>query len=443
MSKKFLKTVGVGAMCLAGALGLTACGGNDKEAKIVSIDVLESTIPNEIDSGEFDNQNIVLKVYYEDGSEKLVTIKTSDIPKEYRSSLLLPGTHNIKVNYGGCEDDMTLTITLSSEKVANILKNAYNYAQTHDHKQKYETSYRYMGISSDSETDESSSEYEILYNYNSTTQKAELLASQGRIKAYYSREKSVGPGFFDRFDNEKINAFKDPDWETRVGDEFAICSALFANRYSPTTILSSGKWTAKYDAKMINGALIYTAQFKSSTNKTIVYTFDNEKVIGLNYEEIDIGETKVNTYLDKCSIEYKEIADSETSEDLVDTTPLKIGMQFTTALLKALKQQDFYVTKSVGTYEPGRNGSVSDAIMYNHTAGSDTVFRGEETFNLYDIVPTFDECIEASYNEGRKRLYVITNSLLQITYEIENDKFSKIKVYDINSDLYYEISFEW
>ena len=64
MSKKFFKAVGIGALCLAGTVGLTACGDKKEEKKIVSIDVIESTIPDSFKSGSLDSQNIFRKVTF-------------------------------------------------------------------------------------------------------------------------------------------------------------------------------------------------------------------------------------------------------------------------------------------------------------------------------------------------------------------------------------------
>lgn len=446
MSKKFFKAVGVGAMCLAGALGLSACGGKDNKAKIVSIDVLENTIPAEIISGEFDNQNIVLKVCYDDGTEKLVTIKTSDIPSEYRESLLLPGTHTVKVNYGGFEDDMTLTISLSSEKVATMLKNAYNYVQTHDHEEQIKSvERRTVSGSSSLESTEESKESKMLYNYNPTNQKAEVLATFEGVKAYVSTEKIIMPHSISRYDNEKINAFKEYDFSKR--NPFDVASQLFDISCAPTTLLASeSEYSVHYDAKIVNGAILYTAEFEAHGMK-FVYTFDSEKIVDLVITETEIDETWVNTYTSSFAVTYREVADSETSENLVDTSTLNDGVAIIKQHLQNLKGQEFTLTKKVGTYELGRKGFASDATTYNHTANSETLTSGVDSINLFEVVPLFENYLEASYgvdiSSGHHKLSVTTDSLFSIRYIIESDKLTTIEVYDLNSNLYYEISINY
>ncbi len=450
MSKKFFKAVGVGAMCLAGALGLSACGGKDNKAKIVSIDVLENTIPAEIISGEFDNQNIVLKVCYDDGTEKLVTIKTSDIPSEYRDSLLLPGTHTVKVNYGGFEDDMTLTISLSSEKVATMLKNAYDYVQTHDHEEQIKFVEKNVSGSSSVESTEKSQEYEMLYNYNPTNQQAEVLATLGDTKTYVSTEKaiSVSNNSLVRYNNEKINTFRQNDFSKQ--SIFAYVSELFDSRCTPTTLLASdSEYSVHYDAKIVNGAILYTAEFESQSMK-FVYTFDSEKIVDFVITETEIDETSVNTYTSSFAVTYREVADSETSENLVDMSTLNNGVESIKQSLQALKEYEFTLIKKVGIYVIGLPAGVSpDATTYTHTADSETLTNGDDSVNLFEIVPLFENYLDANYYElsstetQDKYFSVITDSLLSIRYYTENDKLTTIEVYDLNSDLYYEISINY
>ena len=99
------------------------------DKNIVSIEVKEGSIPDEIFIGEFDQAGIKLVVTYSDHSTEEISVTTSLIPEQYHEYLNKPGTYKITLLYRGVTTVITVKMVY-----AHYLVNFYAY----DDKAEYE-----------------------------------------------------------------------------------------------------------------------------------------------------------------------------------------------------------------------------------------------------------------------------------------------------------------
>ena len=123
-----------------GSLVMTSCGRNNniiqtEDKNIVSITVKESTIPDEIFIGHFDEAGIKLIVTYSDNTTEEVALTSSMIPENYQQYLNTPGEYTIKVYYRDNETTITIKIVDAHYTVkfyAYTLSNNYLLVDTQD-----------------------------------------------------------------------------------------------------------------------------------------------------------------------------------------------------------------------------------------------------------------------------------------------------------------------
>lgn len=108
MKKIFSKTI---LLCsILSCMFLVSACSLSRDKNIMSISIIESTVPEYIVAGQFDNAGIKALITYEDNSTDELRITTSLIPESYRSFLNGPGIHEIEILYRGVSTTLEVRI---------------------------------------------------------------------------------------------------------------------------------------------------------------------------------------------------------------------------------------------------------------------------------------------------------------------------------------------
>ena len=126
--KKMLSLLVCSLICIT-CIILTSCSnqGNilqNDDKNIVSISVDESTIPNEILVGEFDESDIMLIINYSDGSSDSIKITSGLIPEDYKHCLNEAGSYTIDILYRN--KTTTISLNIVAYEVKYFAKNENN-----------------------------------------------------------------------------------------------------------------------------------------------------------------------------------------------------------------------------------------------------------------------------------------------------------------------------
>lgn len=113
--KKVISRVLVLCLMLTSAIFVSACGlSRDKNIKTISI--IESTIPEHIVVGEFDNAGIKALITYEDDTTAELSVTSDLIPEEFQDCLTTPGIYEIEIVYRGASTTLEIKIIDTAKK---------------------------------------------------------------------------------------------------------------------------------------------------------------------------------------------------------------------------------------------------------------------------------------------------------------------------------------
>ena len=107
---KFFSRIMMIALVMLCGFFVAACS-VQKNQNIKTIEVIESTIPEYIYVGEFDNAGIEALITYEDGTTETLDINSNLIASDiYDNYLNTPGTYTIEILFKGVSVELTVTI---------------------------------------------------------------------------------------------------------------------------------------------------------------------------------------------------------------------------------------------------------------------------------------------------------------------------------------------
>lgn len=110
-NKKFLGLIFIFAL----AMILSACS-LQKDKNIVSIEIVNTTVPEQIVVGEFDNAHIQAKVTYDDNTYETINITSSLLGDENQNLITKPGTYEIEIFFRGVSTTITINMVAATEQ---------------------------------------------------------------------------------------------------------------------------------------------------------------------------------------------------------------------------------------------------------------------------------------------------------------------------------------
>ena len=115
---KNLKKILMIAFCFCIPLVMAACN-LQKDKNIVSINVVETTIPSYIEVGKFDEAGIKIQINYADQTTETVNVTTAMLGDNYENYLYTPGTYNIQILFRGKTTEITVKV-VNSQSVFTV-----------------------------------------------------------------------------------------------------------------------------------------------------------------------------------------------------------------------------------------------------------------------------------------------------------------------------------
>lgn len=425
MDKKIIKGLGIGAMCLAGAVGLTGCNTNvddaDEKVKIVSIDVLEETIPESLEAGDFDEGNIVLLVKYSDNSEKKIHLTEEYVQSAYKNKLLQTGEHTIWIDYNGFTDILNINVTMTETSIAEKFQNAVKYAVEHDSVMTYKESY-YDGAEQQEYT------LKMYHHYNTESEEVEMFdeteydVDGTKIKQYSFSNATDEIAWIDGYCRHGLNSYfsnkSDANYSYSFVDDDLVSIAKSG----------VGLFTAQYSGEIKKGQLVYTATFtKTEDGRTIecVFTFAQDKLLtaksSLTYTR-DMGEAQT----DVIELEYKYQALTDAQMHRTDAMSKKSILLSKITELNTLTTQ----LKSKAFSLSMRDEDEGDeTVTYTHEANSDVLTSSSGNLNFTDLFSTITTYGEVTYASADGVLYVDYIMNGEITFTIKNGQITNVSTY--------------
>lgn len=425
MDKKIIKGLGIGAMCLAGAVGLTGCNTNvdetDEQVKIVSIDVLEETIPESLEAGDFDEGNIVLLVKYSDDSEKKIHLTEEYVQSAYKNKLLQTGEHTIWIDYNGFTDTLNINVTMTETSIAEKFQNAVKYAVEHDSVMTYKDSYYDSG--------EQQEENQTMYHhYNTESEEVEMFFEYEYENAAGTKEKQCSFS----------NATEGITWANGYC-EYSL-NSYFSNKsdanYSYTFIDGDianiaksgvGLFTAQYSGEIQKGQLVYTATFtKTEDDETIecVFTFTQDKLLTVKSSMTYTHDMATRTGVTELEYKYQALTDAQMhrTDAMSKKATLTAKITELNTLTTQLKGKAFSLSM--------RDEDEDETVTYTHEANSDVLTSSSGNLNFADLFSTVTTYGEVSYASADGELSVVYDENGEIDFTIKNGQITNVDTYN-------------
>lgn len=122
---KNLKKILMVVCCFCLTFLFAACD-LQKDVNIVSITVVETTIPAEIEVGKFDQAGIQIRVDYADQTHETIGVTTTMLGDEYGNLINTPGTYTIGILFRGATTKLTVKIVPAEDVYAVSFYNGNN-----------------------------------------------------------------------------------------------------------------------------------------------------------------------------------------------------------------------------------------------------------------------------------------------------------------------------
>ncbi|MBE7075206.1 MAG: hypothetical protein E7376_04435 [Clostridiales bacterium] len=124
-NKKFLSIFVSFMAVLVFACFISGCS-LQKDKNISSIQVIQSTIPEQIVVGQFDNAQIQAQVNYEDGTYEILNITSALLKDSQKEKLNTPGTYTIEILFRGVSTSITITMVQATQSYVVKFYNGKN-----------------------------------------------------------------------------------------------------------------------------------------------------------------------------------------------------------------------------------------------------------------------------------------------------------------------------
>lgn len=119
---KNLKKILMIVCCFCLTFLFAACN-LQKDVNIVSIEVVETTVPATIEVGKFDQAGIQIRVNYADQTHETIGVTSTMLGDEYENYLYTPGTYTVTILFRGQSTELTIKI-VPAEDIYTV--NFYN-----------------------------------------------------------------------------------------------------------------------------------------------------------------------------------------------------------------------------------------------------------------------------------------------------------------------------
>ena len=106
---KNLKKILMIVCCFCLTFLFAACN-LQKDVNIVSIEVVETTVPATIEVGKFDQAGIQIRVNYADQTHETIGVTSTMLGDEYENYLYTPGTYTVTILFRGQSTELTIKI---------------------------------------------------------------------------------------------------------------------------------------------------------------------------------------------------------------------------------------------------------------------------------------------------------------------------------------------
>lgn len=419
MNKKFIKGLGVGAMCLAGVVGLTACDTNgdttDEKVKIVSIDVLEETIPTSVEPGEFDEGNIVLLVKYSDNTEKKIHLTDDYVQEAYKNKLNIEGEHAIWIDYNGFTDVLNIKVEMTDEAVKAKLDNAINHAVENDH-------VLTVNLESDHDGEDEKDTYTYYHHYDEENEDIEVYGKYYQWLPDGTREETH------TFMNlTEAISWSEKEMECSINSDSNRIDMVFPSSDFIDLIKSPESYTIEYSAEIKDGEFVYSAKYtKSEVSKSIetIFTFTQDKLLSAKSTSIDRDGDKD---IFELSFNYQSVTDEQLHK--TDAMSKKSALTTKVAELNTLTTQ----LKSKAFSLSMRGESASDeTVTYTHEANSDTLTSDSGDLNFSDLFSTVTTYTGVEYTNADNSLEICNDDEIfhRIAFTIEDGKITAVATYN-------------